>query len=88
LINIRIAQSSACPAVRPNSFLAQIERKFSLADVMALNYMTLGSQKLLRLRTIYGPRPFQQVQVFEDWSLGTGDMSGQPDCLKVKNKQL
>jgi hypothetical protein len=40
------------------------------------------------LRTIYGPRPFQRVQICEDRSLGTGDMSGQGDCLKVKNIHL
>jgi hypothetical protein len=27
-------------------------------------------------------------QICEDWSLGTGDMSGQVDCLKVKNLHL
>jgi hypothetical protein len=40
------------------------------------------------LRTIYGQRPFQRVQICEDRLLGTGDMSGQGDCLKVKNIHL
>jgi hypothetical protein len=39
------------------------------------------------LKTIYEPRTFQRVQICEDRSLVTGDMSGQTDCLKVKNRK-
>jgi hypothetical protein len=39
-------------------------------------------------RCIYGSRPFQRVQICEDRSLETGDMSGQGDCLRVKNIHL
>jgi hypothetical protein len=42
----------------------------------------------LGLKTIYVPRPFQRVQICEDRSLGTGDMSEQGVCLKVKNIHL
>jgi hypothetical protein len=30
--------------------------------------------------------PFQRVQNCEDRTLGTGDISGQGDCLKVKTR--
>jgi hypothetical protein len=37
------------------------------------------------LRTIYRPGPFQRAQICEDRSLETGELSGQRNCLKVKN---
>jgi hypothetical protein len=37
------------------------------------------------LRTIYRPEPFQRALICEDRSLGTEDLSGQRNGLKVKN---